>query len=71
MLAGGTEVLTEKMPVETMWNIVKTGGKGYIKNILTQMGVEATEEAASTILNHAADVMANDPQAKLSWQDVV
>ena len=70
MLAGGTEVLTEKMPVETMWNIVKTGGKGYIKNILTQMGVEATEEAASTVLNHAADVMANDPEAKLSWQDV-
>ena len=35
------------------------------------MGVEATEETASTVLNHAADVMANDPEAKLSLKDLV
>ena len=41
-----------------------------LKNILIQMGEEATEESASYFLNYVADLAANDPDAKFSLAEL-
>ncbi|MFR5252760.1 MAG: peptidoglycan DD-metalloendopeptidase family protein [Butyricicoccus sp.] len=41
-----------------------------VKNILIQMGEEATEESASYFLNYVADLAANDPDAKFSLAEL-
>lgn len=71
IVSGTIEVFTEKLPIENLLHTMKTGGKGFLKNLLRQAGIEGTEEAASDLLNYAADVMASDPEAKLSLKDVV
>lgn len=62
--SGAIEAATEKLPLDTLADLVKTGGKGAVKNLLKQSGIEATEEGIAYTLNWAADKLAKDPDAK-------
>ncbi|MEE0048968.1 MAG: hypothetical protein UET83_07325, partial [Eubacteriales bacterium] len=53
-----------------MSKILHSGGTNAVKNILRQMGTEATEESASYFLNYVADLAANDPDAKFSLAEL-
>lgn len=65
-LTGVIEAATEKIPLENLIKVAKTGGKSAVKNILQQMGTEGTEELTSYIMNYAADVSAGDKTAHFS-----
>lgn len=63
IISGAIEAATEKLPLDTLADLVKTGGKGVVKNILKQAGVEAAEEGLSYTVNYIADKAAKDPNA--------
>ena len=67
---GAIEAVTEKLPLEQMSKILHSGGTNAVKNILRQMGSEATEESVSYFMNYVADLAANDPDAKFSLQEL-
>lgn len=70
LVSGGIEALTERIPLENFLNVARTGGVGAVKNVLKQMGIEATEEGASYVMNWAADKAAQDPTATFSVQEL-
>ncbi len=57
--AGAIEALTEKIPLDNLFRLAKEGGgngvKAVVKEVLQQMGTEATEEAVSEIANNIVD----------------
>ena len=72
LVSGGIELVTEKIPLSNLAKIM--GGKSganAAKNILKQMGVEASEESASYVANYLADKIAKDPKAEWSWQELM
>lgn len=69
-VSGVIEAATEKLPLEQMSKILHSGGTNAVKNILRQMGTEATEESASYFMNYVADKAAQDPNAKFSLQEL-
>lgn len=70
-VSGGIELATEKFSVENFLQIAKgMGAKTAAKNILRQMGVEASEESASYVLNYIADKAARDPNAGFSFAEL-
>ena len=69
-VSGIIEAATEKLPLERMAEILHSGGANAVKNILRQMGTEATEEAASYFLNYVSDLAAADPDAKFSLAEL-
>lgn len=60
--SGVIEVATEKMPLDNLMEVVRSGKMGA-KNFLKQMGIEATEEGVSYFMNYVADNAAKDPDA--------
>lgn len=70
LVSGAIETITEKIPLDTLMDVAKHGGKSAIKNILKQSGIEATEETISYIANLAADKAAGDENAKFSATDL-
>lgn len=66
LLAGGIEAATEKIPLDALMDVVKTGGRSALKNLLKQAGVEAGEESLSYVMNYIADKAARDPNASFS-----
>ena len=71
VISGGIEGLTERIPIKGLLKIVKgNGGANFLVNIAKQAGTEATEESASTVLNHLADLAAKDPNASLTLGEV-
>lgn len=70
-ISGGIEALTEKFSVGSLLDLVKTGGKGVIANLLKQAGVEASEEMTSYTLNYLADKAAKDPNAQFSFAELL
>lgn len=70
IVAGGIEAATEKIPVDTLLDVIKSGGKSALKNILKQAGIEATEEGVSYVAGYLADVAANDPEASFSLEEL-
>lgn len=70
LVSGGIEAATEKLPLDSVLDILKTGGKGALKNILRQAGMEATEESVSYLANFVADLAAKDPEAKFSLAEL-
>lgn len=71
LLSGAVEAATEKIPLENLLSIAKTGGKSAVRNVLQQMGTEGAEELASYIMNYAADVSAGDENANFSTQEAL
>ena len=69
-VSGIIEAATEKLPLERMSEILHSGGANTVKNILRQMGTEATEEGASYFLNYVSDLAAADPDAKFSLAEL-
>ena len=69
-VSGGIEAMTEKIPLDEIVDAVKIGGKPFIKSVLKQMGTEASEESVSYMLNHIADVAAQDPNAQFSLKEL-
>lgn len=72
LISGGIELATERIPLGSLAKIL--GGKSgtnAAKNILKQMGIEASEESASYVANYVADKIAKDPKAEWSWQELM
>lgn len=70
LTSGAIEAATERLPLGRMSKILHSGGVNAVKNILIQMGEEATEESASYFMNYVADKAAQDPDAKFSLQEL-
>lgn len=70
LTSGAIEAATERLPLGQMSKILHSGGVNAVKNILIQMGEEATEESASYFMNYVADLAANDPDAKFSLAEL-
>lgn len=70
LTSGAIEAATERLPLGQMSKILHSGGVNAVKNILIQMGEEATEETASYFMNYVADLAANDPDAKFSLAEL-
>ena len=70
LVSGGIEAATEKIPLDNLLDLVKTGGRSAVRSLLRQMGTEATEESVSYVLNYIADKAAKDPEAEFSLQEL-
>ena len=70
LTSGAIEAATERLPLGQMSKILHSGGVNAVKNILIQMGEEATEESASYFMNYVADKAAQDPDARFSLQEL-
>lgn len=70
IVSGGIEVITEKMPLDTIIDAIKYGGKNFVKQVLKQSGTEASEEAVAYVLNYVADIATKDPQAQFSLKEL-
>lgn len=70
LTSGAIEAVSERLPLGQMSKILHSGGVNAVKNILIQMGEEATEESASYFMNYVADLAANDPDAKFSLAEL-
>lgn len=70
LVSGGIEAATEKIPLDNLLDLVKTGGRSAVRSLLRQMGTEATEESVSYFLNYVADKAAKDPEAEFSLQEL-
>ena len=70
LAAGGIEAATEKIPLDNLMDLIKTGGKSALKNLLKQAGVEAGEESLSYVMNYIADKAARDPEAEFSLSEL-
>lgn len=70
LVSGGIEAATEKIPLENVLDILKTGGKGALKNIVRQAFTEAGEESVSYIANYLADKAYRDPKASFSLDEL-
>lgn len=68
--SGVIEAVTEKLPIDALADILNRGGTDAVRNILRQMGIEATEESASYVMNFASDWAANDPNAEFSFAEL-
>lgn len=68
--SGLIEAVTEKLPIDTLADILNRGGTDAVRSILRQMGIEATEESASYVMNFASDWAANDPNAEFSFAEL-
>lgn len=69
-VAGGIEAATEKIPLENLLSVVRTGGSSALRNLLRQAGIEAGEESVSYLANYIADWAAQDPEAEFSLQEL-
>lgn len=70
ILSGAIEALTEKIPLDDLLKAAK-GGRSVVKNLLKQANVEGAEELTSYIMNYAADVSANDENARFSLMEAL
>lgn len=70
LISGAVEAATEKFPLDAWADLLTRGGTGLVKDLLRQMGIEATEEGASYVLNYAADRASGDPKAAFSFQEL-
>ena len=70
LVSGAIEAATEKIPLDNLMDLVRTGGKSALKNLLKQAGVEAGEESLSYVMNYIADKAARDPDAEFSLSEL-
>lgn len=67
IVAGIAEIITEKFSLDHFYKMAPAGKLANLKNILAQMGIEATEEMASEFINIIGDgvVMADNSNSRL------
>ena len=63
-VSGIIEGLSENVSLGSLLEMVRTGGKGWLANLLKQAGVEGAEEITSYLANYAMDKAAQDPNAQ-------
>lgn len=69
--SGAVEGLTEKIPLDNLAKILKgEGGENVLRTVLTQMGMEGTEEGVAYVANFLLDKIAQDPNAEWSWEEL-
>ena len=67
MVAGGVEVVTEKIRLDSLFGLKTPQNKmGAVLNILKQAGVEGTEEGLTTLANSVADKLIMGDKSKLT-----
>lgn len=71
VVSGGIEALTEKIGLDNLMDLIKTGGKSALMNIAKQALAEGGEEGLSYVLNYMADQVAGDPEAAFVLNDFV
>lgn len=65
-LAGSVEVATEKLPFDSLNNIIfGDGGKNILKSIFKQSLAEGGEEATADVLDYLADITINRDKSEL------
>lgn len=64
VVSGIIEGLSENVSLGSLLEMVRTGGRGWLLNLLKQAGVEGAEEITSYIANYAMDKAAQDPNAQ-------
>jgi hypothetical protein len=64
VVSGIIEGLSENVSLGSFLEMVNTGGRGWLLNLLKQAGVEGAEEITSYIANYAMDKAAQDPNAQ-------
>lgn len=64
VVSGIIEGLSENVSLGSLLEMVRTGGRGWLVNLLKQAGVEGAEEITSYIANYAMDKAAQDPNAQ-------
>ena len=69
-ISGGIEAATEKIPLDSLLSVMRTGGTTALRNILRQAGIEAGEESVSYVANYIADKAAKDPEAEFSLAEL-
>lgn len=70
-VTGGIEGLTEAIPLARLGNILTgSAGRSLVKNVLGQMGVEATEESIAYTANYLADKAFKDPEAVWTLEEL-
>lgn len=72
IVSGLIEGATEKFSIDSFLKAVQgsSSARKVIKNMLRQMGVEASEEGTSYALNYLADKAAKDPDATFSLAEL-
>ena len=63
-VSGIIEGLSENVSLGSLLEMVRTGGRGWLANLLKQAGVEGAEEITSYLANYAMDKAAQDPNAQ-------
>lgn len=63
VVSGIIEGLSENVSLGSFLEMVRTGGRGWLVNLLKQAGIEGAEEITSYIANYAMDKAAQDPNA--------
>nr|DAF49727.1 MAG TPA: nuclease [Podoviridae sp. ctZih56] len=63
-VSGIIEGLSENVSLGSLLEMVRTGGRGWLVNLLKQAGVEGAEEITSYLANYAMDKAAQDPNAQ-------
>ena len=69
-ISGGIEAATEKIPLDSLLSVMRTGGTTALRNILRQAGIEAGEESVSYVANYIADKAFKDPEAEFSLEEL-
>lgn len=69
ILSGVIEGLTEKIGIDSLYDIVGGNKVSLLSNLFKQAASEGTEEGLSSILNFAVDRMAGDKE-KFDWDDM-
>lgn len=64
VVSGIIEGLSENVSLGSLLEMVRTGGRGWLLNLLKQAGIEGAEEITSYIANYAMDKAAQDPNAQ-------
>lgn len=69
VVSGVIEGLTEKIGIDNLYNIIGSGNKNLLINLLKQSLSEGTEEGLSTVLNYAVDRAAGDNKP-FDWEEL-
>lgn len=70
-ISGAIEGLSEQVSLGSLLEMVRTGGRSWLANLLKQAGVEGAEEISSYLANYAADVAARDPKAQFDPEEMM
>lgn len=70
-ISGAIEGLSEQVSLGSLLEMMRTGGRGWLANLLKQAGVEGAEEISSYLANYAADMAARDPKAQFDPEEMM